>query len=66
MNYEQRHQPQADQLRATVDRTRTWLLANYSAPALRQLAEDLDTPLPLGVDPNDAWRHAHALARRLG
>lgn len=64
-----------DTQRAQQDRDRTWLLEHFDAPALRQMAEDRHDPalpvdeqpirLPLGGDPANAWRTAHALARAM-
>lgn len=50
---------------ARIERDREHLLRDFTPYALRQMAEDVDAPLPLGADPRDAWRTAQALARRL-
>lgn len=63
MTYEDRHAAMASLRRDAIERTRDWLLATYSAPALWQMMSDRVARPPLGGDPADARASASAIAR---
>lgn len=65
MTYEQRHAALSDARRDAIASSRAWLLASFSGPALVEMAMDRRARLPLGCDPQDGYRVADALARRL-